>query len=144
MPVAGERPSMPQPLRWPWMTSCECARRTFMAGRPMEFMLTMRQVPPAATIWSWRRSIWSRSPVRLAAYMTCLPVRSRCRLSTCMTAATRSAKGQCGPSDLELVVLDEVDACFGEDADLFGGGFGAHAEGGFEDGADEGAVVDAG
>src|ERR1700712_5050793 len=45
MPIAGERPYMPQPLRWPWMMSREWARRTFMAGSPMEFMLTMAQLP---------------------------------------------------------------------------------------------------
>ena len=34
------------------------------------------------------------------------------------------SKGQWGPLDLELVVLDEVDAGFGEDFDLLGGSFG--------------------
>lgn len=79
MPVAGLRPSMPQPFRWPWMTTLECLRTISMAGRPMEFMLTMAQVPLFASMWMRRSSIWSRSPVMLAAYMTRLPVRSACR-----------------------------------------------------------------
>ena len=45
IPIAGERPYIPQPLRWPWMTTWQCWRSAFIAGRPMEFMLTMMQVP---------------------------------------------------------------------------------------------------
>ena len=45
---------------------------------------------------------------------------------------------------LQLVILDEVDAGFGENAHLLGRCLGRHADGGLDDGADQRPAVDAG
>ena len=72
---------------------------SIMPTSPTEFRLAIRQVAPWARSVSWRRRIWSRSPVRLKANMAFLPVRSASASMTRITARTRSSKGQSGPSD---------------------------------------------
>ena len=97
-----------------------------MAGRPMEFMLTMTQVPLVGLDVLVAASISSISPVMLAAYMTCLPVRSAWSFRTSQDRGDACFERAVRAVGLEFVVLDEVDSGLGETLTCCGRGFGGH------------------
>ena len=73
-------------------------------------MLAIRQVAPCLTSVSCRCRIWSRSPVRLKANITFLPVRGAWPLITRMTDSHPLVEWARRTVRLQFVVLDKIDA----------------------------------
>ena len=112
-----------------------------MPTRPTELRLAITQVPPSASTRSWRRRISSRSPVRLKANITFLPVRSAWPSIAAHHRAGALVERAGRAVGLQLVVLDEVDAGVAELGDERRRRLGVEPDARLDDGADQRAAV---